>query len=163
MDRPHTDLRVVTGPAGLDVEGTLSTQELRAAWTPMSATSPAFRRDQFVAWLQILGAREGAPAFSAAAEEHAKIFYDQEYPRKGKHWARLPHGFYQGYLNRGWTDIFFCHGFDRSFAAPVTPAAGTQSRGGYFEQQNADAPSMSRQDIVRTLPVISVLPQCKHF
>jgi len=145
MDRSNTDLRVVTGPAGLDVEGTLSAQELRNAWTPMSEASPAFTRDQFVAWLHVLGDLEDDPDFSEAAEEHAKLFYDQEYLRNGKKWARRPLDFYLGYLNTGWADIFFYDGFDRSFAAPVTPAV-SQSRGGYFEQQNADAPSMSRQD-----------------
>jgi hypothetical protein len=88
MGRSNTDHRVVTGPAGLDVEGALPAQQLRNAWTPMSETSPQYRRDQFVAWLQILGEREGDKAFSEAAEADAKIFYEQEYLSNGKKWAR---------------------------------------------------------------------------
>ena len=63
----------------------------------------------------------------------------------GRSGPGCPSTFYLGYLNTGWTDIFFYDGFDRSFAAPVTHAV-PQSHGGYFEQQNADAPIMSRQD-----------------
>jgi len=111
----------------------------------MSEASPAFTRDQFVAWLHVLGDIEDDPDFSEAAEEHAKLFYDQEYLRNGKKWARRPLEYFRGYLNTGWTDLFFYDGFDRSIAAPVTPAV-SQSRGGYFDQQNADTASMSRQD-----------------
>ena len=58
MSRSDVDLRVVTGPAGLDVASALPAQELRLAWTRMSETSPAFSREQFVAWLHFLGERE---------------------------------------------------------------------------------------------------------
>jgi hypothetical protein len=87
MDRSNTDLRVVTGPAGLDVEGTPSAQELRNAWTRMSKESPRFSRAQFVAWLQILGEREKDQELSDCAEEYAQIFYDQEYLQDGRAWS----------------------------------------------------------------------------
>ena len=87
MDRSNTDLRVVTGPAGLDVEGTPSAQQLRNAWTRMSKASPRFSRAQFVAWLQILGERDDDQEFSDCAEEYAKRFFDQESLEDGRAWS----------------------------------------------------------------------------
>lgn len=100
----------------------------------MSATSPHFSRGQLVAWLNFLGERGNAEDFSEAAEEHVKIFYDQDRLRTGKSWSRLTIDYYQGILPHAWADLLFFDGFDRSAAAPVTPA--TKPRGGYFHQQD---------------------------